>query len=373
MRRFIECLTTNTNCNLKCSYCYLIQQQRRTNENATFQYSPEHIGKALSVKRLGGVSLISITASGETFIPKEIPFIAKEILKQGHFLNITTNGTLTQQIDKFLEITEGYHDHIHISFSLHYVELKKKNLIDVFFHNIQTIWNKGCSILLQINLVDEYLPYWEEIKFLSLKYVGALPQVALTRKELSNGKYEILSQLTPDEYKIIGDEMKSPLFDFTYRNFNVRRTEYCMAGWWSATLNMETGELTGCYGLGKKQNIFEDLDKKIDFYPIGRHCKHGYCFNSSHFMSQGVIPSLLPMPSYGELRNREEAHWYTQTMKEFLYKQFEDVNPRLPMAIVIKELFSGLLSRIVQSKFWRAGSQVKWIVINMLYNAEEKS
>lgn len=250
MRRFIECLTTNTNCNLECSYCYLIQQNRRTNKNATFQYSPEHIGKALSAERLGGVSLISITASGETFIPKEIPYIAKEILRQGHFLNITTNGTLTQQIDRFLKITEGFHEHIHISFSFHYLELKRKNLVDVFFRNIQTVWNSGCSILLQINLVDEYLPYWEEIKSLSLKNVGALPQVALTRREFGSGKYEILSQLSAEEYKIKGDEMKSPLFDFTFRNFNVKRTEYCLAGWWSATLNMETGELTGCYGLG---------------------------------------------------------------------------------------------------------------------------
>lgn len=360
MRRFIECLTTNTNCNLKCSYCYLIQQNRRTNKNATFNYSPEHIGKALSIKRLGGVSLISITASGETFIPKEIPLIAKEILKQGHFLNITTNGTLTKQINHFLSETEGFHDHIHISFSFHYVELKKRDLINVFFHNIKTIRDAGCSILLQINLVDEYLPYWNEIKELSLKYVGALPQVALTRREIDNGKFEIFSDLPVEIYKQKGEEMQSPLFDFTVRNFNVKRNEFCYAGWWSATLNMDTGELTGCYGLGKKQNIFIDLNKKIVFSPIGRNCTHRYCFNSSHFISQGIIPSLLPLPSYGELRNREQAHWYTDVMKDFLYQQFEQVNENLPICIKTKYYIDQFVDNIKNTTCWQFIRSIKY-------------
>jgi len=326
MRRFIECLTTNTNCNLKCGYCYLIQQSRRTNKNAVFNYSPEYIGKSLSKHRLGGESLISITASGETLIPKELPYIAKEILKQGHFLNITTNGTLSQQIDNLLAITDGYHSHIHISFSFHYVELRQKNLIDVFFNNIQKVWKSGCSILLQINLVDEYIPFWEEIKQLSLKYVGALPQVALTRRE-ENENFTIFSSKSIDDYIKIGKEMNSPLFDFTCRNFNEKRKEYCHAGLWSGVLNMETGELRGCYNQGFCYNIYKSIEEPIPFTPIGKKCELKYCVNSSHFMSQGIIPSLLPLPSYGELRNREEAHWYHQEMKNFLYTQFQDVNP----------------------------------------------
>lgn len=328
MRRFIECLTTNTNCNLKCNYCYLIQQKRRTNKNTSFNYSPEYIGKALSKKRLGGVSLISITASGETLIPKELPYIAKEILVQGHFLNITTNGTLSKQIETFLAVTKGYHNHIHVSFSFHYIELKEKKMIDTFFKNIQNVWNSGCSILLQINLVDEYIPYWDEIKELSIKYVGALPQVALTRKEGKDG-FAIHSSKSMDEYKKIGNEMKSPLFEFTCKNFNEKRNEFCYAGLWSGVLNMETGELRGCYGQGFRYNIYKDLNEDIPFAPIGRNCTLKYCVNSSHFMSQGVIPSLMPLPSYGELRNREEAQWYQPEMKEFLYDQFNTENSTL--------------------------------------------
>lgn len=329
MRRFIECLIPLTACNFKCSYCYVIQKGWRKDALCKFLYSPEYIGRALSRERLGGISLVSMTASGETFLSKELPYIAKELLKQGHFINITTNGTLTKKITDFLDITSGFHDHIHISFSCHYTELKKYDLVDSFFDNICKVRKSGCSILLQINLVDEYIPYWEEIKEISLKRVGAYPQVALTRKE-ENGTCRMFTDyLSAEEYKQKGKEMSSPLFDFTCKNFNVKRLEFCYAGYWSATLNLCTGEMLGCYGQGIKQNIFEDLKKPIKWQPIGRHCAARFCVNSSHFISQGIIPELLPLPTYGELRNREEAEWYSPEMIKFLYSRFEDTNKLL--------------------------------------------
>lgn len=363
MRRFIECLTTNTTCNLHCSYCYLIQQNRRTNQRAVFDYSAEHIGKALCKDRLGGTSLISITAQGETLIPEELPNVVLEILKQGHFVNITTNGTLSRHLEKLLEATQGYHDHLHLSFSFHYVELKNRNLLDTFFNNIRRVWNDGCSILLQINLVDEYIPYWDEIKQLSIKHVGALPQVALTRAE-RNGNFDIFSEHTFSDYVKIGKEMKSPLFDFTCVNFNQKRREFCNAGWWSGVLNMETGELRGCYGQGFSYNVFKNIEEDIPFAPIGKNCQLKYCVNSSHFISQGVIPSLLPLPSYGELRNREEAHWYQPEMRKFLYEQFEDVNPPLPIRIRLSYECRCFLKKMKQTFIYKILRKAKRYLAN---------
>ena len=55
MRRFIECLIPITACNLRCSYCYVIQEDRRNTTVADFaDYTPEYIGKALNINRLGG-------------------------------------------------------------------------------------------------------------------------------------------------------------------------------------------------------------------------------------------------------------------------------------------------------------------------------
>jgi len=325
MRRFFECLVPNTTCNLKCSYCYLIQQGRRTNAKGIFLYSPKVIGEAFRQSRVGGVCLISMTASGETLLPPEMPFIIHEVLKQGHFVNITTNGTLTKQIKDVLIETEKFHSHLHFSFSLHYLELLKYGLLETFFDNVQLVRNAGCSILVQINLVDDYIPYWDEIKQLCVAKVGAPPQVALTRDEI-NGTFSILTSLSKKEYVEIGQKMSSPLFDCTVENFMVKRNEYCYAGYWSAKVYLGNGIMRGCYGQGLEQNIFEDVEKPILFEPIGRHCSLKYCINSSHFISQGIIPELLPTLSYGELRNREEAGWYSSEMKDFLYSQFEETN-----------------------------------------------
>ena len=97
-----------TKCNLKCSYCYIIQEGRRTEKSAELKYSPEHIGKALSKKRLGGTCYISICGAGETLIPKEVPDIVKQILKQGHYVNITTNGTISDRIDEIVAFPQIY-------------------------------------------------------------------------------------------------------------------------------------------------------------------------------------------------------------------------------------------------------------------------
>ncbi len=49
--RFIECLIPISHCNLRCSYCYIIQQNRRDQKLPAFAHSPEYIGKAFSKKR----------------------------------------------------------------------------------------------------------------------------------------------------------------------------------------------------------------------------------------------------------------------------------------------------------------------------------
>lgn len=326
IKRFFECLLPVTVCNLECPYCYIIQENRRKMEMAHLRYSPEHIAKALSVKRVGGVSLISICGAGETLMQNELIDIVELLLKEGHYVNITTNGTLTKKFDLLINRCNKNINHLHISFSLHYLELKKHNLLDSFFDNVIKMKSAGASILVQINLYDDYIPYIDEIKELCMEKVGAFPQVALTRDE-NTKPMKILTSLTSEQYYKYGSMFKSNLFDFTYKNFNVKRKEFCYAGDWSGVLNLETGWLSKCYENKEGQNIFENIDEPINFEAVGRNCKNSYCVNSSHFMSLGIIPSI-DTPTYAELRNRECADWYSESMKYFLNSKLENNNKK---------------------------------------------
>ena len=344
-KRFIECTIPVTVCNLECPYCYVIQENRRSMKIAELKYPPTYIAKALRKERLGGVCWINICGSGETFAQIETSEIVKLLLEEGHYVNVTTNGTLSKRIRDLVNSVPDYTNHLHFSFSFHYTELIKHHFLDDFFDNIQYVKAKGASFVLQLNLCDEYLPYLNEIKRISLEKVGALPQVALTRDELST-PLSHYSKMSFNDYKSVGDTFESQLFDFTCKNFNVRRTEFCYAGDWSAVLDLSNGHLRKCYNETKYQDIFRDINEPIRFSAIGYGCKNMYCFNSSHFLSLGVIPNL-DTPSYYKLRNRAEANWYGKEMAGFL-------NSKLSMSNERYSSFRMCLNKIftLSKKYW---------------------
>lgn len=327
IKRFFECLLPITSCNMKCSYCYVMQRDRRLMKKADLHYSPSQIGAALNKERLGGICYFSICGAGETCLQPELPEIVYNIMNQGHYVNITTNGTITKSIDKILELNKENVKRLHFAFSFHYLELIRLNKIDTFFSNIQKVHNSGASFLIQINLCDEYEPYLEEIKNLCIKHAGALPQVAATRKEqIGLRKIDLLTSHTEEEYKSLGDDFKSPLFDFTMKNFNVKQEGFCYGGDWAGNLNLATGELRRCYcSYLYRQDIFKNPQKQIKFQAIGNWCGSPFCMNSSHFLSFGVIPNLNS-PSYSSLRNRENAQWYNDTAKEVLTHKLCETN-----------------------------------------------
>lgn len=326
IKRFLECLVPVTVCNLECPYCYIIQENRRNMQLAKMPYSPEQIAYALRPERLGGICYISICGAGETMAQKEVIGIVQRLLEQGHYVNITTNGTLSNRFDELIERCAENIRHLHVAFSLHYTELLSKGWVDVFFDNINKVKAAGGSVLLQMNLCDEYVPYIEEIQRISKEKLGAWPQIALTRDETKE-PFGIYTGGTEADYLANGRKFDSPLFEFTTKNFNVKRREFCFAGDWSGVLNMQTGILSKCYAEPGGVNIFEDPDAPIPFEAVGKCCKNRYCVNSSHFLSLGVIPSLKT-PTYGALRNRPEARWYTPEMERFLNGKLEKRNSK---------------------------------------------
>ncbi len=326
IKRFIECLLPITACNLKCSYCYVIQRDNRKNTVADMKYSPEQIGLATTKERWGGCCYFSICGSGETTLQKNIDEIAYNILKNGHYVNITTNGTITKQIKKILTTCKDYVSHLHFCFSFHYIELVERNLVNVFFDNFRLIKESGASIMVQFNMCDDYLPYLDEMKEICINQTGAAPQIAATREEEKNlEKIKLLTKYSEKEYFEFGKEFDSPLFEYTMKNFNVKRREFCYAGDWATNLNLATGIMRRCYCSYLRQDVFKNPNEKIKFLAIGHACGSPFCMNSSHFMSLGVIPELQS-PTYASLRNRLEANWYSDNMNEFLSSKLSESN-----------------------------------------------
>lgn len=336
---FIECLLPITACNIKCHYCYVAQRNNRKMKAAKLHYSPNIMAKALSEKRLGGAAYISICGAGETLMQKELPELVDALLKEGHYLNITTNGTVSTAFRKIGEsIDPKMLKNINFSFSFHYLELKRKGFIQRFFDNIRYVKSLGCSFIVQVNLCDEYEDYFDEIKELCLAEIKSLPQLAVTRDEINLHKdIRLFTSKTKEEYIKMGSKYDSPLFEFTMRNFMVKRKEFCYAGEWTYVLDLSTGILKPCYASQIRQNIFSDIEKPIAMTAVGKHCKSPFCMNSSHFLSLGNIPTL-DTPTYSELRNRkctDGTEWYNDTMKEVLSKKFNENNT----LIINKKIF----------------------------------
>ncbi|MFS2923950.1 radical SAM protein [Bacteroides sp. 90-K9/2] len=328
IKYFFECLIPITACNIKCHYCYVVQRDNRKMKMADMKYSTEYIGRALSKERLGGIAYFSLCGAGETMMQKDLPELMLALLKEGHYVNITTNGTITKAFKRIAEvIPSDLLKHVQFSFSMHLIELKRINYVDKFFDNIKYVHNLGCSFLVQVNLCDEYESYFDEIKQLCMDNVGALPQIAATRDELNLSKdIRLLTQHSKEEYVRKGNEFNSPLFDFTMKNFMVKRYEYCYSGKWGGSLNMATGEFRSCYASPYTINLYKDIERPIKFFSVGHHCRSPFCMNSSHFISFGVIPEYKA-PTYYELRNRktkEGWNWINDEMKEIMSQKLYD-------------------------------------------------
>lgn len=332
LKGFIEVLIPITLCNLKCHYCYVIQRDNRTNDPGTVGHTPNEIRRALSKESLGGQFYISLCGAGETMLVKNLGEIVKNLLEEGHYVNVTTNGTITKAFDEFFRIIpEELLPHLNFSFSFHYLELLRLKQMDKFWDNISKVRTNGCSFVLQINLCDEYMPYWDEIKKLSIEKIGAPPQVAATRKEHNlENDVELYTSLSREDYEKKGDEFQSPLFKFTMKNFMVKRKEFCYAGKWSFVLNLQTGIMRPCYCSLSHINIYKQLGGvKNVFQPVGRHCQSPFCMNSSHFIALGSVPECSDAPTYAELRNRitSNGEWYSSEFKQFVSQKLYENNP----------------------------------------------
>lgn len=327
MKRFIDIHVPVTECNLKCHYCYVADTNKRNSKTSPFKFSAEHIGKALTKERLGGICHFNMCGLGETLIPKEMTKIVQQILIQGHYIMIVTNGLITKRFEELLDLPKEITERLGFKFSFHYLELIRTNQLEKFINTVKKVKEKGCSFSIEITPSDELEDYIEELKSVSLENFGALPHITVPRKE-SNKTIPLMSKHSLDEFREIWSQFDSKLFEFKLSTWQVKRKEYCYAGAWSGILNIGTGELVACYASGLVQNIFEDINKRIEFTPVGRHCNMPHCYNSHVFLTLGNIPSMESY-TYSQLRNRvclDGSEWLNTNMKNFLSNKLKYEN-----------------------------------------------
>ena len=328
MKRFVNLYIPVTTCNFKCSYCYITQSGLWKSKVPEFKYDASVIRKGLSKKRLGGICHINICGDGETLIPEAITPIVKELLLEGHYIMIVTNGSISKRFDDLLNLDDELLCRLGFKFSLHYMELiQNQYFMKAFLENVNKVKKSKCSFSIELTPNDELIPYIEDIKKFCLEHFGALCHVTVAR-DTTKSNIPILTSLSRDEYKKIWSTFESPMFDFKMSTFNVKRTEYCYAGDWSLWVNLGTGETTQCYSSCFKQNIFEDVSKPIKFCAVGKHCNVPHCHNSHALLTLGTIPSINKV-NYCQVRDRltsDGQHWLKDDMRYFLSNRLDKNN-----------------------------------------------
>lgn len=342
--KFITCLVPVHACNFRCLYCYLSHHVDKDAYNGgikPFAKRSDEIVAFFSQERLGGPCYFNLCAAGETMMHPELINLVCELTKEGHYTDIVTNGTLTKKFDELIEkLSTEQRKHLYIKFSFHYLELKKRNMMDKFLDNVKKIKNAGISYTIEITPHDELVPFIDEIKEFSMKEFGALPHITVARDE-GTDEILLLTAYSREEYKKIWSQFESELFDFKLSIFNQDRTsDFCYAGLWSLAVDFETGLYHQCYG-GDILGSFKDINKPIKFRAIGK-CRQPHCFNGHAFLACGDIPEL-ETPTYAEERDREMfsgEHWFTPEVASYFAtklsesnKEFSDAEKRKAMCL----------------------------------------
>ena len=326
IKKFIDCYIPITTCNFKCPYCYITQNNRWNDALPEFKYSAQYVRKALSKERLGGTCLLNMCGGGETLLPPYIIELLKELLEEGHYIWVITNGSLNKRFEEISKFPKNLLYRLAFKFSFHYLELKRLNKLEDYVKNIKLMQDSGASFSIEITPYDELIEYIDEIKEFSLKNFGALPHITVAREDNTDNK-KILTKLSKQEYNKVWSQFNSKMFSFKLSTFLVKRKEYCYAGKWSYILDIGKGVLSQCYSNNMQQNIFENM-KPIKIKSVGRKCLEPHCYNSHAFLTWGDIPRLKA-PYYYEMRNRiqsDEKEWLNPYMKEFCSHKLKENN-----------------------------------------------
>ena len=261
-------------------------------------------------------------------MPKYFNDVIREILAQGHYIMVVTNGTISKRFDEILSsFPTDYLERLFFKFSFQYLELKRLNLLDVFFDNVLKVKNSPSSFSLELAASDDFIEHIEDIKEIALERAGAVPHVTVLRDDRIKGR-PILTKYPMEEYKKIWSQFDSDMFKLRLSLWGKKRKEFCYAGDWSACLNLDSGEWRQCNTGKPLQNIFINPNEPIKYCAIGKNCQEEHCFISHAWLTFGDIPELNVVP-FINMRNRKTINgeeWVKPKFKEFLSHKLKETN-----------------------------------------------
>jgi len=312
-------------CNLECSYCYIRHLDGFRDKTEKIYHSPELMARALSPVKLGGCCVINFSGSGETLLFPDIVKVTELLTKSGQYVSLVTNGTLSNEFDNILVSESDFH-RIFFKFSLHYLELKRKGLLDEFANNVKKIREAQCSYTIELTADDEYVPYIDEIIDYSERNFGAKPHLTIPRDDTYFDK-PLITKYSLEEYKKIWSVFDSPMLEFKISNIGVKREQGCLNGLLGCHINYQTGDACKCYGNEYIGNIYREIEKPLRWEQIDS-CPFAYCFNCHSQLSFGLIPEV-EAPRYTQMRDRyvvDGRSWLTHQMKNIFNQRVDENN-----------------------------------------------
>lgn len=232
-------------------------------------------------------------------------------MRYNHVVTVVTNGTLSKQVDKLIDIEESAVRNLIFKASLHYLELKKKSMLKIYFENIRKVIQKGGSAYPSLVIANEYLPYLEEISEICMEELGNTPHC--TPCMVCGNQYDIqhtlavYPEITESLYQRVNNLFDSNVFKESVRFLNIDVQEhYCYAGKWSWIVDMGTGQVSKCHYVAAGKNFFEDIEKKFESNnPVACSCGISSCALQYNFFSLGIIPDVQGELQFGDLIYKE--------------------------------------------------------------------
>lgn len=323
MKMYIGCHYPATICNLRCPYCY-VGNGVGFHKSPLLEHSPKFIRWCLSQKRVGGRGLLGLCGAGETLLGDKIVDVCLELLREGHFLHIVTNGTVG---DKMLELTNKageMAERLFFKCSLHYSELKRRNMLDVYSKSINTVSNLGASYTIEMTTDDAYVDLIDEIKTYVISEFGAVPHITIARDD-SKPDIPILTNLPMDEFYDIWSSFNSELFEVKWKYY-AKHIKNCDAGVHSLYINLINGDIMRCLKQPVVGNLYDTSVDVLNYERVGDNCSLPYCYNNHAYLTLGNCKDIKTY-SFAEVRDRTKTngeHWVKEKVYKFIGQKLYD-------------------------------------------------